>query len=730
MGSPASSAMDDVSEKSPCTNITVAEHTTGAGDADLIPLHLELPDYESPTFGLDLEKDPYLSGDELDVWNLIDSSPKEREPSRLATTEAGSAADVGDMAVHRCSLMTRPEVPQFFWESDPFLRSVFGRKQSMSLDLAVAAPSLKRPSHPIVVPDDDVETPISKALKAGSVVMQPLHARALKGTPSSEIESRRVAVLKLWASLVAVDVNAFSIGRMLEADKKAVVYQDVVDSVSACLAAKATSTLYKRLSAMNLFSKWCLQKGREIFPLRERTMYDYLNHVREEPNPCHTRGRSFLESVHFTIGMLGLQSDLKEMGSQRLEGLAEALSREGPPVGRAKPLTVAQVCQLERLLVATDSLQDKVMIGNMLVLLYSCARHSDGLRAQELIVDLPDDKTPDPRSVENQGFLELSVLAHKGAYTTVMKRTFLPVVAPMFSMSSAGWYQAWLQAREVLSLETSGKLKYPFLCRFEMDGSPSTQCTTSSEVGKLLKLALNTDDKLVRSHSLKVTLLSWCSKGGIPLEERKILGHHMDKSHRSAFTYGRDNAAPALRSLCELLKKVKQGRFKPDSTRSGRFRDPAQEVEIQKLGSVVLAEKEISPPLGQASVLVATDTSRTEAEEEVADSDSSSDSWTDSASDADDSSARGDGDLEDVDDTPMLSVVMPNLRPSTFRLQDDMRTWKHRISGIQHIQLHDEEKFLCGRKVIDRYFMCRNPPALGDPVCQTCLNSGKVKDSS
>ncbi len=62
-------------------------------------------------------------------------------------------------------------------------------------------------------------------------------------------------MLKLWASLVAVDVNAFSIGRMLEADKKAVVYQDVVGSVSACLAAKATSTLYKRLSAMNLFSK-------------------------------------------------------------------------------------------------------------------------------------------------------------------------------------------------------------------------------------------------------------------------------------------------------------------------------------------------------------------------------------------------------------------------------------------------------------------------------------------
>lgn len=71
---------------------------------------------------------------------------------------------------------------------------------------------------------------------------------------------------------------------------------------------------------------------------------------------------------------------------------------------------------------------------------------------------------------------------------------------------------------------------------------------------------------------------------------------------------------------------------------------------------------------------------------------------------------------------------MPNLRPSLVRLRDDMRLWKHRISGVQHIQLLDEEKFMCGRRIIDRYFLCKSPPAFGDPVCQTCLNSGKAKD--
>ena len=719
--------MDDADEKDHCTNSFDADSIVDGADEQFGLVESRLPEalQSSPTLVLDDE--PYLSGNNLDVWELIDSTPEERGPARLSQQEVGTAEPVGDMAVQRCRQMMQPAIPSFFWEADPFLQSVFGRKQTLGIDMVASASSLKRPCPPIEIADENNEVPIVKALKAGAVVTQPLHARALKGTPSHELESRRMAVLKLWASLAAININAFCIGKMLDADKKAVVYQDVVDSVSACLAAKATSTLYKRLSAMNLYSKWCLQNGHEIFPLKEKIMFEYLNHVREAPNPCHTRGRSFLESVHFTVAMLGLQNDLFEMGSQRLEGIAEALARDGPPVGRAKALTVSQVCHLEKLVVASESIQDKVMIGNMLVLLYSCARHSDGLRAQELIVDVPDDKEIDPRSVENQGFIELSVLAHKGAYTTVMKRTFLPVVAPMFSISSASWYQTWLQAREVLKLETSGRLKYPLLCRFEVDGSPSMQPTSSSEVGKLLKLALGTQDKLIRSHSLKVTLLSWCSKGGVHLEERKILGHHMDKSHRSAFTYGRDNAAPALRSLCELLKKVKQGIFRPDSTRSGLFKNVENNPSGWKTAELIATEN-LANAGGDTPSGVADLSEADEALEKESKS-STSDSWTDSASDADGTSDAGEGDLEEVDDGPMLGVVMPNLRPSTFRLHRDMRAWKHRTSGIQHIQLEDGEKFLCGRRIIDRYFLCRGPPALGDPVCQTCLNSGKVKGS-
>lgn len=674
--------------------------------------------------GLGGVADPYpsptepASGRFSDVWKLIEGNGgSELEVSRLEILRDDGAAPVGDRAVQACRSSLPPPMPQYFWEADPFLKMVFGSSSSSGSTMSLQTTSLKRPLPPIEIRDAAEEGPLEKALKAGAVAPLPLHARALKAIAVEDVHNRRMAVLAEWASMVALNINAFSIGKMLEADKKAVVYEDVLASVTACLAAKATSTLVKRLCAMSLFCKWCAANGAEIFPVKERVMFTYLNAVRDSIHPFPTRGRSFLEAVHFTTAMLGLQSDLELMGQQRVEGIAEAMAREGPPVSRAKPLSVAQVKLLEKMVVETENLQDKVMIGNLLVLLYSCARHSDGLRAQELIVDVPEDQEVNARSVENQGFLELAVLAHKGAYTTVMKRTMLPVVAPMYSLSSASWHLTWLQAREALGLEKSGKLTYPLLCRFESDGQPSMQATTSSEVGSLLKLALGTKDPGVRSHSLKVTVLSWCSKGGVPLEERKVLGHHMDKAHRSAFTYGRDNAAPALRSLCNLLKQIKQGNFCPDSTRSGRFKEALNRDAVARdaMSESGLTSTEFS---GEPTVV---------GSEEDEEESSSLDSWTDSGSDADPEVEPEDGDLEEIDNSALLNLVMPNLRPSRVRLGPDMETRKHRQSGIKHIMEAEGSKFLCGRRVTERYYLCSDPPAVNDPVCQVCLNSSKAK---
>ena len=162
---------------------------------------------------------------------------------------------------------------------------------------------------------------------------------------------------------------------------------------------------------------------------------------------------------------------------------------------------------------------------------------------------------------------------------------------------------------------------------------------------------------------------------------------------------------------------IKQGDFRPDSTRSGRFREQAGPALATKEKAM---QREVDTPeeSGPATLV--------ESEGEQADS-SSVDSSTDSATDADGEQDQDEADLEQVDNSVLLNLVMQNLKPARFNLKQDMRSWKHRQSGIQHIQEEDSSKFLCGRRVTDRYFLCKSPPAVHDPVCQVCIGSSKAK---
>ena len=92
-------------------------------------------------------------------------------------------------------------------------------------------------------------------------------------------------------------------------------------------------------------------------------------------------GRSLLEALRFTQGVLGLQSDMQILGTGRVDGLSVELGRRAGPIQQATPLTVQQVMQLERLVSECDDLKDVVTFGGLLVLLYSCGRFSDGQRA-------------------------------------------------------------------------------------------------------------------------------------------------------------------------------------------------------------------------------------------------------------------------------------------------------------------------------------------------------------
>ena len=119
------------------------------------------------------------------------------------------------------------------------------------------------------------------------------------------------------------------------------------------------------------------------------------------------------------------------------------------------------------------------------------------------------------------------------------------------------------------------------------DGSATCRPLETDEISDWLRLTLKgRDDLTTGSRSLKATLLSYCSKRGMPREreERLALGTHAHNA-RVAEVYGRDALARPLRLLLGLLKEIRSGAFLPDLSRSGRL------VTIKELDAKGLPEE-------------------------------------------------------------------------------------------------------------------------------------------
>ena len=506
---------------------------------------------------------------------------------------------------------------------------------------------------------------------------------------------KRHSMSSNWASLVCMNLEAFTIGDAVLLSGKGISHRLVVESVSACMARKATSTITKRFYALNRFVGYCGKSGLQCFPILERVMFEYLQFLAKDEKSAPSSGRSFLEAVNFACATLGLRSDLAVLGTRRIDGVSAELVKRGDPIEQASPLTVSQVIQLERMTAQATDMRDRIVLGGLLILLYGCARVSDGQRVHSYILDA-DLTVLDPTSLDEQGYFEMQVLGCKTARTETLRRLFLPVVAPIYDLGSANWFRSWIQARRALGLEVEGRASGPLICRFNNDGKPTSQEATSAEVTKVLREVLKIppeDARKIRSHSLKCTLLSWACKAFVPLELRRLLGHHLDVNSRSPETYSRDSMAPALHQLIGVLRQVKQGAFAPDASRSGRFvKDLADAVPVDK-----------------------------KADEEQAESDDEED-YEPSSSDSDEASEE---EITDASDTSLLwHLVDQGLRPDFVQIPDSYQVYRNNASGMQHLKRLGAIKLLCGRRVSDRYTYYAGMPLRDVAFCEVCENGG------
>ena len=597
--------------------------------------------------------------------------------------------------------------PKFMWETDGFLGTVFGQGGSVVDQLFNTFP-LKRPVPSFIdITDDRMdEAPVVKALRKGAV--KPIYLNSFSRASSENEGSKRRSFLSGWATLVLIDCSAFSafddaLSGHSEPDR-----ENVLRCLTECFAAKATSTVGKRLGSMSKYAAHCEAKGLIAFPLSERSLYDYMSELHQNLKTSASAGRSFLESIRFSAALLGLHGLAKDKVPQRVTGLAELLASRAPSIRQAIPLTVQQVAKLEETCCNADAIQDRVLTGGLLVMLYSCARASDMSRVVKLVIDRVDSGGAALDEKDVAGFIEACALHTKGARSSAHKRTLLPLVAPMVSVSGRRWWDSFLQAREAMGMTHKGGLAYPLLGRFDEQGAPVADALQASEIGCYLRDVLrvaHANFNEVRSHSLKVTPLSWLAKAGSSLTLRRSLGHHLDPGSRSATIYARDAMAPPLRELCRVVRLIADREFFPDNTRSGRFKGELQPAATEQTAQDSEAESHGSYEMPFSERL-------------GGDTD---DSNTDASSDA-----GGDSDKDVLDTTTLWDLVEPKHRPNLVRIKPGLETWMHTQSRVMHLLAEGGSKFICGRLASERYSAVSRGASCECTRYQVCYTSKHV----
>ena len=614
-------------------------------------------------------------------------------------------------ALDNFRLASQPAQPKFFWEQNNWLGQVFGKRSSVVDDL------FSRSKFP------RVEAPLlnfAAASSGGGVValrsaappktaqrVKPFYLNATSKTTVEDVYATRLGLCTEWVNIVLINWEAFEFSKMLMANNKAISRAEILDSMMSAMAPKATTTLSKRLSSMSRFVLWCIKNGKGLFPLEEPSLYDYLKHLKALPKSSPSSGKAFLESLRFAGGVLGLKSDEYALRSTRVSGLAEELARSAPVVVQADALTVMQVCKLERMIKSVPSVCDRVLLGGMLALLYSCGRASDGDRTVRILWDLVDESLLD-RIEGPPGFIELGVLASKGAKSLRLRRQLLPLIIPMVSVSGVPWWEHWSKSRKDLDMSVEGDLNFPLLPGFTAEGKPTMRSMCASEISKLLRdflgephLSRNT----VRSHSLKATILSWMSKFGSALPLRRLAGHHLDSTSKSPETYSRDSMAPVMTEISKIIQQIAKQQFLPDATRSGRFLKPSSlQAEIPNDGSTVGGEEE------------ALDDGYDVGEEGHS---------TDESSDAGGPQEECD---EVPDSTPLLHFVPTELRPYLVEVNPSLVPWRNKTSLVVHLAKDDDEKLLCGRQLGASYVMLATvyEDSCRCKMCFANQNAGKV----
>ena len=166
------------------------------------------------------------------------------------------------------------------------------------------------------------------------------------------------------------------------------------------------------------------------------------------------------------------------------------------------------------------------------------------------------------------------------------------------------------------------------------------------------------------------------------------MGYHSLGKQNAVFIYGRDNIAPALREIGEIISLISSGRFLPDCTRSGYFPSDADKANETK------ATPEPTPA---------------ELREDSSSEDSADDDHIEHV-------------VNELAVGEMVGEWLGNFDPDILP-QTKSSYLRHSVSRVLHL-ISDESgcALTCGRLATKSYETLDELPKVLHPVCKQCFS--------
>eukprot|EP00435_Cladocopium_sp_Y103_P007410 s3328_g2.t1 len=491
------------------------------------------------------------------------------------------------------------------------------------------------------------------------------------------------SALQKWYSVFSSGRPAWPKGYDLD---KAMDSHDV-QSLREVFGSRSANTVLRRGNTMVRFMKWYRDSRFSLcpFPISEVDVEDYLGHLTKIKAGASSFS-GFLEAIRFCEHVVGIAGAATCI-SIKAQKMSELADLERPEKHQARVLSVNEVEALERILIDEKvAIADRYAAGALLFCLYSRSRLSDLKKVRGYVKDVIE------VNGAISGYIEFRTRSHKTARLVSRQGIAMPLVAPVWGLSSPPWGLNFIRVAELAGIQLSALHDDALLPApvGSLDAGWQPRSVTTNEAGKWLRSLLSGqlgEIEYTTVHCLKGTPLSWCAKAGLSETTRLLLGHHVSGKH-SADVYARDALAAPLREFDGVLQNIRGGNFMPDATRSG-----------------MIGEATRQDPKDSFTVSIE--------EEKPADSSSSS-------SDSDSSSDESHRDL----------LLPADPVGEKAQWEPDYEMYQHDKSQIVHLRAEGSQQnsFSCGVRMTAGFKRVKEVDFLMFRKCKRCVIAKPCKD--